>query len=306
MKHHQAAAAASSITPSRAGILQRRDAGHIPPIVHEVLRSPGQPLDRRTREFMESGFNHDFARVRVHTGAKAAESARAVNAKAYTVGRDLVFGTGQYAPETGEGRQLLAHELTHAMQQSAGSGGQEGDLYEREAIAAARQVLHGRVEPPRVTPSGLQIARAGLGEMWSAVLGVGPWDAYKASRLADRALVRARATGLPGLHNGPADAWRHCYWNCTMTAEIGADQAETIATGHERHGDGPANENKMDLHNNAEGRACGGSDCDLCCQRRLDAGQLRVLDGAGNVIPSSPASRSSVPKAGSGGYYEEQ
>lgn len=90
-----------------------------PPIVHEVLGSAGQPLEGATRAFMESRFAHDFSRVRVHTDEKAAQSAQAVNALAYTVGRDVVFGAGRYAPQTHEGRKLIAHELTHTVQQSS-------------------------------------------------------------------------------------------------------------------------------------------------------------------------------------------
>lgn len=89
----------------------------VPPIVHEVLRSPGQLLDLETRTFMESRFGQDFSQVRVHTDNKASASARSVNALAYTVGRDVVFAAGQYAPETKEGKSLLAHELTHVLQQ---------------------------------------------------------------------------------------------------------------------------------------------------------------------------------------------
>ncbi len=85
--------------------------------VHEALRSPGRGLDPSTRAFMESRFGHDFGRVRVHTDAKAAESAQAVNALAYTLGRDVVFGEGAYAPGTARGRRLLAHELAHVVQQ---------------------------------------------------------------------------------------------------------------------------------------------------------------------------------------------
>lgn len=90
----------------------------VPPIVHETLRSPGKPLDRVTRTYMESRFRHDFSRVRVHTDARAAESVRAVNASAYTVGRDVFFGIGHYCPQTVEGKRLLAHELTHVIQQN--------------------------------------------------------------------------------------------------------------------------------------------------------------------------------------------
>lgn len=90
-----------------------------PPIVHDVLNSAGRPLDAATRQFMEPRFGHDFSNVRIHTGPQAAESARAVNALAYTVGHNVVFGSGQYAPATQAGRQLLAHELAHTVQQES-------------------------------------------------------------------------------------------------------------------------------------------------------------------------------------------
>src|SRR5512140_648141 len=85
-----------------AGRLQRQaitdsPVQHVPPLVTDVLHSSGQPLDAATRSFMEPRFGHDFSGVRVHTDAKAAESARAVNASAYTVGRDIAFDAGQYA-----------------------------------------------------------------------------------------------------------------------------------------------------------------------------------------------------------------
>jgi len=99
--------------------LQRQSTA--PPIVHEVLRSPGQALDPDARASMESRFGHDFGKVRVHTDARAEESAQAVNALAYTVGRDIVFAAGQYAPGTTKGRRLLAHELTHVVQQTPNS-----------------------------------------------------------------------------------------------------------------------------------------------------------------------------------------
>ncbi len=88
-----------------------------PPIVHEALRSPGQPLDADTRAFIEPRLGHDFSRVRVHSDAKSAESARAVGARAYTVGAEIVFGSGQYAPGSRAGTWLLVHELAHVAQQ---------------------------------------------------------------------------------------------------------------------------------------------------------------------------------------------
>ncbi len=84
----------------------------------KALKGGGQPLPESTRAFMEQRFGYDFSQVRVHTDAKAEESAKAVNAKAYTVGKDVVFGEGQYSPGTSEGKKLMAHELTHVVQQS--------------------------------------------------------------------------------------------------------------------------------------------------------------------------------------------
>ncbi len=77
----------------------------------------GQPLPEPVRAFFEPRFGYDFSQVRVHMDVEAAESARVLNAQAYTVGQDIVFGTGQYAVETANGRRLLAHELTHVAQQ---------------------------------------------------------------------------------------------------------------------------------------------------------------------------------------------
>lgn len=91
----------------------QNDIEETPPIVHEVLKSPGQPLDLKTRTFMESQFGQDFGQVRVHTGSKAAKSAQAIDSVAYTAKQDIVFGANQYMPYTDEGRKLIAHELAH-------------------------------------------------------------------------------------------------------------------------------------------------------------------------------------------------
>ena len=108
-----------------SAVVQRRAAsgssGPIaaPPIVHDVLTSSGRPLDRPTRSFFESRFGHDFGHVRVHADALASESAQAVNALAYTVGSHVVFRTGQFDPSSHAGQRLLAHELTHVLQQAS-------------------------------------------------------------------------------------------------------------------------------------------------------------------------------------------
>ncbi|HMF48858.1 MAG TPA: DUF4157 domain-containing protein [Candidatus Saccharimonadales bacterium] len=110
----------------QANLLQRKavtasSLGAVPSSVSAALGAPGQPLHADTRKYMESRFGHDFSHVRIHADSGAADSARAVHALAYTVGRDVVFAPGQYAPNTAAGRQLLAHELTHVLQQSASS-----------------------------------------------------------------------------------------------------------------------------------------------------------------------------------------
>ena len=147
-----------TVPPPMSGILQRRatrqvEPGIAPPIVHEVLRSSGRPLDNETRAFMEPRFGHDFSQVRVHTDDKAAESARAVNARAYTVGQEVVMRPEEYVPTTDAGRRLLAHELVHVVQQQGGSQlqaklrvGAAGDVYEQEADRVTDKVV--RISQP--------------------------------------------------------------------------------------------------------------------------------------------------------------
>jgi hypothetical protein len=87
-----------------------------PPVVHDVLRSSGQPLDKTTRAFFEPRFGADLGSIRIHTDARAAESARSVGAYAYTVGSQIAFDSGVFAPHSDSGRRLLAHELAHVVQ----------------------------------------------------------------------------------------------------------------------------------------------------------------------------------------------
>ena len=125
------------------------------PLVQDVLRSPGQPLNPATRNFLEPRLGQDFSGVRVHTDAPAAASARAVSANAYTVGRDIVFSESRFAPETQSGLRLLAHELAHVVQQGGarsphsapstkGMFGPVAEGAEREADAAADAIIGGR------------------------------------------------------------------------------------------------------------------------------------------------------------------
>ena len=120
--------------------------GGVPPIVHDVLKGPGAKLDQSTRASAEQRFGQDLSQVRVHANEKAAASAHSVGALAYSVGPDIVFGAGQFAPSTKSGEKLLTHELAHAVQQPERYSG--GDLHvedpaspaEREAEAASRDL----------------------------------------------------------------------------------------------------------------------------------------------------------------------
>jgi hypothetical protein len=122
-----------------------------PSVVHQVLHSAGRPLDPATRAFMEARLGHDFSDVRVHTDHRASQSAEAVSALAYTVGSNVVFGRGQYVPNSHSGRQLLAHELAHVIQQS-------GLGYAPTASSLQRQPApnpsdgDAQPQPPLVTP----------------------------------------------------------------------------------------------------------------------------------------------------------
>ena len=123
--------------------------GTAPASVDRVLASPGRPLEPALRQDMEQRFGHDFSRVRVHSGAAAEQSAQDVNANAYAVRHNLVFGAGLYAPGTNEGRRLIAHELTHVVQQggASASGSSQlqlnppGDRVEHGAVRVADAVM---------------------------------------------------------------------------------------------------------------------------------------------------------------------
>ncbi len=135
--------------------------GHVEPAaaINEGLSSPGRLLDPATRAFFEPRLGHDFSRVRVHADSRAAESARQLNARAYTVGRNLVFGAGQYAPATLTGQRLLAHELAHTVQQQGGPNPAPipGSAAEIEADRISQAIAAGAVRAaPRVrTAPGL-------------------------------------------------------------------------------------------------------------------------------------------------------
>lgn len=140
----------------------------VPSIVHEVLSSPGRPLDSTARAYMEPRFGHEFGHVRIHTDQRAAESAQAIQANAYTVGHDIVFGSDRYQPTTNEGKRLLAHELTHVVQQGSHAAQSSGltletsQALEREADNVADQTVQGRSVAVQSSSTGLQMLQRDL------------------------------------------------------------------------------------------------------------------------------------------------
>lgn len=145
--------------------LARRSSGgspsRVPASVGAVLRSPGVPLPSSVRSDFESRFSHDFSRVRIHADGIAARSARQAGALAYTVGRHIAFGDGQYSPNSARGRDTLAHELAHVVQQRAVADGQVPTSFsaageEREADSHASSALAGRkLAIPPARPANL-------------------------------------------------------------------------------------------------------------------------------------------------------
>ncbi len=141
-----------------------------PSPVREVVGSGGgSPLDRDTRGFMESRLGADFSDVRVHTDGKATESARSVQAYAYTVGNDVVFQADKYSPDSDSGQRMLAHELTHVVQQRSGpvdgtpaAGGikvsHPSDSFEQAAESTADRVMSSQAvsTPTTGAPSSVQ------------------------------------------------------------------------------------------------------------------------------------------------------
>lgn len=123
-----------------------------------VLSSPGHPLDADTRQYMEPRFGQDFSRVRVHHDSDAHQSAAALRADAFTVGEQIVFSAGQFAPRSQAGRLLLAHELAHVVQQRRAGV----VLTQRQAVS----------EGPAPTGADLRAPKAGIGERLSLSSGV--------------------------------------------------------------------------------------------------------------------------------------
>ena len=165
----QPGATASTATPEVSGDLGARIDG---------LRGGGQPMPESAAAFFEPRFGHDFSQVRLHTDARAAETARELGALAYTVGHDVVFGEEQYAPESSAGKRLLAHELTHVIQQTGarptGERAQRCPIAERVADPVVQRVWRlDRVSPAESVETNYS---RGNGSVLSFPIGVDTGD----------------------------------------------------------------------------------------------------------------------------------
>jgi hypothetical protein len=292
----------------RSGKLARQHGGSsasrpsaVPHIVHEVLRSPGHPLDQDTRAFMEPRFGHDFGRVRVHTNYRAAESARAVNALAYTVGRDVVFGAGQYAPEDPAGRLLLAHELTHVVQQRGNEQmppvelSQPADAEEQEAASLSTSILADPVRGNRVTVNadskpgtvhggwplivgGVALIGGGIYAIWAyrclSPLEIPMYNATfgdVSTRAGGFRLWYYNQTHAP-VPSNVWDAFGHCWIACSATERCGSITSAIAGKSREfwrEHIDSsPHDSYQQDTNNQTLGRGFGkgGADCTVSCR----------------------------------------
>lgn len=198
--------------------LHRKEASNAAPAttsaaVTQTLQSAGRPLEAPTRSFMEARFGHDFSTVRIHTDTKAAESAHDVNALAYTVGRNVIFGSGQYVPQSETGKQLIAHELTHVLQQGGGR-----NLASLEGVRIQRQPATGVHD----APTGVS-ARPAL-EKWSPDVE----GAYRRAGLLREAnaVRRCREEGVCQKLLTENEAWE-MYGSGRTSAGLGPREAAT-------------------------------------------------------------------------------
>lgn len=217
-------ASASMGTPSAAA----------PASVDRVLASPGRPLERTLQQDMAHRFGHDFSGVRVHDDPMAAHSAREVDANAYTVGHDIVFDANRFAPGTPAGRRLLAHELTHVVQQG---GSASGNLQREASSTPCGPVDFDSIWPHLAIIDGGPYADQGI---------VIPYDklAPKSDPMADFDRAESIKTfkdpaRLEQVYHDAslpewkfADRWRAAWWLCSVVEpvarEIGAQTARDV------------------------------------------------------------------------------
>lgn len=246
--------------------VQRKETGPIedseaPPLVHQVLKASGKPLERTTREFFEQRFGYDFGRVRVHTDDAATESARLIHAAAYTADQQVVFGSGRYAPQTPAGARLLAHELAHTVQQS------------RSARAAGMIQRQSTETEESKGPTGLlgkakyllkDVGNVVSPEKWKQARGclTSLFPSMRSLTFDDWIPKACARSTTKILHNREWDAFGHCWIACEGTRKCGGPQTFGYGMGREvsrewesRHGGPPHDSLTQDISNQIIGRA---------------------------------------------------
>jgi hypothetical protein len=286
----------------------------IPPTVHEVLRSAGQPLDPKTRAFFEPRFGHDFSQVRVHTDTKAEKSTKSMNSLAYTLGQNIVLGSKGNDTKNSLTRFLLAHELTHVVQQGNRpvtmplSVGPQVDHYEKEATAVSDHFLMNC--PSQIQPSmtiGVSIGTIQKG--WPVILAAAAAAAAAAGGVASvfgakGCLEKCRKpmfektfgshspngqggfrrwyydqTGAP-VPGKAWDAFGHCFVACCGTRECGSFVTAVAGKGREFWREyidsDPHDSYEQDTKNQTLGREYGkkGMDCVVACRTASLSGKL--------------------------------
>jgi outer membrane protein OmpA-like peptidoglycan-associated protein len=258
----------------------------IPDIVYDVLRSPGQSLDSMMRADMEARFGYDLGQVRLHTGDRAARSARAVHALGYTVGYDVVLGGGLGQLDAGPGRKVLMHELAHVVQHVRTPEGPAGglvvgdpqDVAERDADAAA-QAAEGAITAVTGPVRQGEADRSSSPAMMSGVTAAAS-SAYPPSRL--------RRQGAPAASGAPADAssCRILFQKASTATTDDAARDSCVETARQYFAAGGSR--TITLHGFASEEGDPAFNTDLALRRAQYVKQLlmraHVPDGAINVV----------------------
>jgi hypothetical protein len=203
------------------------------PITENPLRQlgSGQPLDRSTRSFFESRFGADFSQVRVHTGSQASEAAQSVQAKAFTSGLNIVFGAGQFGLDNQEGKRLIAHELTHVVQEGVAG---TASRVRRDPLDPANPYAwdwYGKVASHRKDPSYLQTVGAAPGAAAALGKSLGQSGKPKTEEERDafdqkaKTLIRLHAIAMVGAHRGQLVERKHLFESMASQPATGPEQA---------------------------------------------------------------------------------
>jgi hypothetical protein len=292
---------AGSVQRQAAGAGATAATGQAPPSVHQVLNSPGQPLDSGARAFMEPRFGRDFSSVKVHTGGEAADSAKSIGALAYTHGQNIVFDSGRYSPQSEAGRYLLAHELAHVAQQSPGAEKVQKYDESTEPNTKLGQFAKGvsLLAPPFLIAAGVCLSKL---EQPMIDLTFQRWMPDACGRRPDHLL-----------HSREWDAFGHCWIGCEGSRKCGTAITAMSGTVREFYREAqrilktrPHDSFKQDTANQAVGRnlAYTAGTCYSLCDKAWLTGGLDLsapvadcVSCAGGTLTETPCPGAATPAA---------